>query len=262
MPCQTRRKLLSYTVVIAASLSMYTGYTGCFAEEEIKLLREGAAPVSGFARNFITGVGIANATITILETSQQMNTDQEGRFGPISYPIGKPITLVFNKFGYKTTQSGTVIVPPGGLTGPYDNLTFQVPTIETYYLFVSIVGAKIDADSCHVTTTITAYQKTLDNVPQGEPDAKITLAPYSNETPFYFDIFNIGPLKGKTNPFTKGLTVTSEDGGVAFFNLPPREKPYVISAVKAGVVFTEAQFLCRSGAFINISPPRGPMAQK
>jgi hypothetical protein len=55
------------------------------------------------------------------------------------------------------------------------------------------------------------------------------------------------------------LNKTSEDGGVAFFNLPPRDEPYVISAEKSGVKFTEAVFTCKKGVFINISPPRGPM---
>ena len=117
----------------------------------------------------------------------------------------------------------------------------------------------MDPEKCHVTTTITAYHKTLDDIPQGEPAAKVTLYPATDETPFYFDIFKSGPLKGKTNPFVRGLTETSEDGGVAFFNLPPSEKPYVLSAEKEGVVFTKAAFICNKGAFINISPPDGPM---
>ena len=222
---------------------------------------EQLAPVSGFARSFILEYPIANATITILETGQQITTNDKGEFGPFDYPVGKPLTLQLDKWDYKTTQTGTVIVPPGGLTGPYDNITFQVPSIETYYLLATVVGAIIDNDSCHVTTTVTAYHKTLNDDPQGEPDATVSVIPAVNKaTPFYFDIFKEGPLTGKTNPFTQGLTATSEDGGVAFFNLPPRDEPYVITATKAGVTFTEAQFVCRKGAFINISPPRGPMA--
>ena len=247
------KTLVAYTITATSLLIS----TSSVAQENL-----GTAAVSGFARNFITNGAITHATITILETNQQLTTDDQGQFGPISYPIGKPITLVLEKFGYKTTQTGTVIVPPEGLTGPYDKLTFQVPSIETYYFLASIIGAKMDSNNCHVTTTITAYHKTMNDIPQGEAEASVTLAPYINETPFYFDIFKSGILKGKTNPFTKGLTSTSEDGGVAFFNIPPSDKPYVISAVKAGVTFTEAQFLCRKGAFINISPPRGPMAQK
>src|SRR5580704_16797097 len=69
------------------------------------------APVSGFARSFLTESDIENATITILETGQKLKTDSHGQFGPILYPIGKPITLLSEKWGYKSTQSSTMIVP-------------------------------------------------------------------------------------------------------------------------------------------------------
>src|SRR3990167_287723 len=246
------KKILFFLFTIIAS---YSASTFAIRYEE-------AAPISGFARSFVLGTPLADATITILETGLKIKTDAKGHFGPIFYPIGKPITLIFEKFGYKTTQSGTLIVPKSGLTDPYDNVTFQVPSLETYYLLAAIVGAKIDDESCHVTSTITAYHKTMDDDQQGEVQAKAILIPYMNEMPFYFDIFTDGPLKGKTNPFTKGLVHTSPDGGVAFFNLPPSNTPYTISAVKAGVIFSKAQFICRKGVFINISPPRGPMAER
>ena len=220
------------------------------------------APVTGFARSFILGTPLSDATITVLETGQKIKTDKNGQFGPIEYPIGQAITLQFEKWNYKTTRSATIIVPKEGLTGPYHNITFQVPSVEAYYVLASIVGAKIDENSCHVTTTITAYQKTMDDDPQGEANAIAILSPDVNSVPFYFDIFDSGPLKGKTNPFTKGLTQTSLDGGVAFFNLPPRDEPYFLTAQKQGVIFNSAQFLCQKGVFINISPPQGPMVQK
>lgn len=220
------------------------------------------APVSGFARSFMTGKALNDAKITVLETGQVIKTDDKGLFGPFQYPIGKPITLVFEKDGYQTTQSGTAIVPAQGLTGPYDNITFQVPSDDAYAMLATVIGATIDDSKCHLATTITAYHKTMDEAPQGEAGAKITLSPFVDEKPFYFDVFKKGPLKDKTNPFPRDLTETSEDGGAAFFNLPPRDEPYTISAVKAGVTFTEAKFICRKGVFINISPPRGPMAEQ
>lgn len=222
--------------------------------------KDGLAPVSGFARSFIMGSEIANATITIVETGEKLKTDDHGKFGPIDYPIGKPITLVLEKWGYHTTQTATVIVPPEGLTGPYNNITFQVPSSESYYLLSAIVGAKEDPNSCHLAVTITAYHKNMDDIPQGEQNSVISLNIRSDQPVFYFDIFHSGPLKGKTNPFTKGLTQTSEDGGLLIFNLSPQDKPYIISATKPGVLFTESRFLCRKGMFINISPPQGPMA--
>ena len=200
------------------------------------------AQVSGFARSFILDTPIADATITILETGAQVTTDQNGHFGPFAYPVGKPITLELEKFQYKTTQSATVIVPPEGLVGRLNNITFQVPSIESYYLLATVIGGKEDPTSCHLATTITAFHKTMEDCPQGEAGATISISPRVNETPFYFDIFKQGPLKDKTNPFAKGLRQTSEDGGVLLFNLPPREKPYIITAQKNGMVFAR-QFI-------------------
>lgn len=223
---------------------------------------ENMAPVSGFAKEFIMGTPITNATITIVETGQKIKTDNNGNFGPFPYPVGKPITLILEKFGYKTTQTATVDVPPEGLTGPHNNMTFQVASMATYYLLNAIIGGKMDDKKCHVVTTVLAYGKTMDDDPQGEEHAKIKLTPYVDETPFYFDIFKDGPLKGKTNPFTKGLVETTADGGVGFYNLPPSDQPYLITAEKDGVTFTTAKFICRKDMLINISPPQGPMANQ
>lgn len=220
-----------------------------------------SAPVAGFARVFLSSAPISDATISILETGLKVKTNDKGQFGPIFHPVGKPITLVFEKWGYRTTQSATVIVPKEGLTGPYDNITFQIPETTTYYLLAAIIGANIDDNYCHVTSTVAGYHKTMDDLPHGEAGVKVTLVPDTDVVPFYFDIFKEGPLKNYTNPFTRGLTQTTEDGGFAFFNLPPRDEPYRIIAEKSGTLFSEAQFLCHKGEFINLSPPRGPVAQ-
>lgn len=222
---------------------------------------DGTAPVSGFAISFLSGEAIPKATITILETGQKIETDNGGHFGPFNHPIGKPVTLMLEKSGYMTTQSATITVPKDGLITPYDNITFQVPSTYVYYLLSRAVGGKEDPNSCHVSSTIIKYHKTLNDIPQGEPGAVVSVTPYVKESPFYFDIFVKGPMKGKTYPFPTGLKTTSEDGGIAFFNLPPRDEPYKLTAQKDGVVFSEAQFMCRKGMFVNISPPNGPMVQ-
>ena len=219
-----------------------------------------SAPVSGFARSFLSGEVIPDATVTVLESGLSLKTDKNGRFGPFYHPIGQRITLELSKSGYVTTQSATVVVPAEGLTGAYDNITFQVPSTYVYYLLSKAVGAGLDDESCHVTATVTAFHKTMDDIPQGEKDAVVTLEPSIKQSPFYFDIFTSGPLKGKTYPFPTGLTKTSDDGGVAFFNVPPRDKPYHIVAMKPGVQFADAEFMCEKGKFINLSPPRGPSA--
>lgn len=216
------------------------------------------APVSGFARSFIFSNPIEGATITINETGKTVTTDSEGRFGPIDYPIGKPITLTLSKWGYKTTQSATVIVPKEGLTTRYNNITFQVPSIQTFYILSKLIGATINDNDCHLTTTVTRYHKTMDDIPQGIPGAQLSFSPKVQTRIFYFDIYRSGPLIHKTNPLTKDLTATSEDGGAAIFNLPPRAEPYMLYAEKSGVKFTKVMFICKKGAFINISPPQGP----
>lgn len=241
--------IYSITLPLCAALMMTTS---CYASDHV--------PVTGFARTFITGEPLIGGTVTVLETGQKVTTNQKGEFGPILYPANHPITLRFEKWGYKTTQSATVLVPPTGLTGKYDNITFQVPETVTYALLASVIGATIDDNNCHVVTTVTDYHKTMDDIPQGIEGAKLVLFPGRSELPFYFDIFKSGPLKGKTNPFTRGLTQTSEDGGAAYFNLPPRHKPYRLTAEKDGTVFSSVEFVCTKGAFINISPPRGPSA--
>src|SRR5580700_7659148 len=78
------------------------------------------APVTGIAQSFLTTAPIADATITVLETGTQVKTNEQGAFGPIQYPVGKPITLVFSKPGFVTTQSDTAIVPEQGLTDSYN----------------------------------------------------------------------------------------------------------------------------------------------
>ena len=56
------------------------------------------APVAGFARSFLLGMKLSNATITVLETGEKFHTDRTGYFGPFQYPVGKPITLQFEKW--------------------------------------------------------------------------------------------------------------------------------------------------------------------
>jgi hypothetical protein len=218
------------------------------------------APVTGFARDFKTINPISDAKITILENGEQITTDKNGHFGPIQWPIGKPLTMVIEKPGYRTTQSATVIVPPGGLTTPYNNITLQPIDLLTFYLFEFAMGKTLNEEDCHVATTITAYHKILGDLPQGESHSIAQLSPATNETPHYFGVFTSGPMKDYPNPFVRGLTETSVDGGLVYANLEPRDTPYTISAFKPNISFTQAQFICRKGMFINLSPPTGPSA--
>ena len=67
-----------------------------------------------------------------------------------------------------------------------------------------------------------AKGKTTHNDPQGEPNATVTLEPPQGN-PFYF-----GYLDGITDPFAKGLTSTSLDGGVIFFNVETRYHLHIL----------------------------------
>lgn len=250
-----RIRFFAMTSLIA--LLSTTSFTNAIAEAKIV-----TAPVTGMARTFGTNIPIPNATITVLETGEKFKTDKAGRYGPINWPVNKSMTLVFEKFGFRTMQSGTFQVPKEGLTTPYNNITFQAVDVLTFSLLTAAMGKKIDDEKCHVATTVTRYHKTLDDLPQGEPNVKVALTPNPTaEVPFYFDIFNSGPLKKYTNPFTRGLVETTEDGGIAYANLEPSETPYVITATKSGKVFNQVQFLCRKGVLVNISPPSGPSVQ-
>lgn len=234
-------------------LSIFLGYSPVEAMQ--------VAPVSGFAISFLSGKPISGAKIIALENGHSVFTNVSGRFGPFFWPVGKPITLVLEKRGFHTTQTATIIVPRRGLISKNNNITFQVPSNEAYFLFKKIIGISEDKNSCHVATTIAASDKTLDDIPQGEEGAKMSLAPSTPTPIFYFNIFHHGPLAGKTNPFHQGLTATSLDGGLVIANLLPQKKPYLMTAVKSGVVFSQVKFICRPDVFINLSPPQSPMAQ-
>ena len=223
------------------------------------ILFKPTAPVTGFAKSFMSSEPIADATITVLESGQQYKTNTDGRFGPIKWPIGSPITLVFEKEGYHKTQSATVIVPAEGLTGPLREISFQVPSHFAFAFMVKATGVTIDPKACQVTGTVTAFEKHLGHLPHGEAGVTVTLTPDTGIKPFYFGIFHWFPLKHKTNPFLRHLTETSADGGFGFLNVPPSEIPYTVTAKKEGIIFSTATFIAnKEGTFINLSPPQGP----
>jgi len=163
-----------------------------------------------------------------------------------------------------TIQTGTYVVPQEGFTGAQHELAIQAANDLLYAVLKPTweleSGQKLEKGMCHVLATITAYGKTLNDCPQGEAGATAYLiAPGNyNHKVFYIGEFKSGPLKCKTNPFTKGLTETSADGGAFYMNLPPSRTPYTFSATKPGVQFSSVNFLCNKDAFINLNPPHGP----
>src|SRR3989338_7096460 len=218
--------------------------------------------ITGYAQSFMADTPIVGATIKILQTGQTTTTDIFGNYG-FCVPPESTVTLqlskrdsIFSSDDFKTTQSGTFIVPATGYPIPLFGITFQVPTNTLYALLSLIIqeerGIQIDPTRCNVVTTVTQWGKTLWNDPQGAPGAKIELNPMANVDPFYFGM----TPTGGTDPFTPNLTQTSLDGGVLIYNLPPNH--YTLNAADPGILMTEATFDCTPGAFINISPPQGP----
>lgn len=218
------------------------------------------APVTGFARSFITGWPLVGAKITVLENDAVYYTDQEGKFGPIFWPVGSDITLVLEKEGFRTTQSGTVTVPPEGLTGAYDNISFQVPSNWAFKLFSYAIGIKEHPNACIVAATITAHNKTMDDIPQGEPGAKCIVDAVLKHKPHYFGFFDIPILKHKTNPLDRSLEETSIDGGF-IVQVEATGQVHKVTAEKKDIRFTESKFIARE-CFINLSPPHGPRVHK
>lgn len=224
-------------------------------------------PVVGHAQALVADARIKNATIHIMETGQSITTNQHGQFAFCALPKRKlTLTLTKNSSSiwqnYHPTQSATVIVPPQGLTGPHHEITFQTPREKTYRVLQKIITKQrhfhAKKNCCQVVTTITAYNKTLKNDPQGISGAHIKLMHNNKlfqppQRPFYFAM-----VLEKTNPFSSKRTESSEDGGVIIYNLPASKSPYTITAEKPGMQFSNSQFICRAGALINLSPPHGP----
>ncbi|WP_454784551.1 carboxypeptidase regulatory-like domain-containing protein [Legionella sp. WA2024007413] len=219
------------------------------------------ALVSGFARSFISGWPIADATITVLENEQlALKTDSSGRFGPFEWPVGEPITLVFEKpgsfwTGYKTIQTATLIVPPEGINNEnfLKNISFQVPSNMAYQFLSYAMWKTEDPHACQIAATVTPPNTTMDDIPQGVEGVTVTLTPKVNAETFYFGIF---PIVHKTNPFIHKLKSTSLDGGVAFINVPPGD--YVMEAKKDNIPFSKVAIKARKGMIVNASPPYGP----
>ncbi|KTC87056.1 hypothetical protein [Legionella brunensis] len=224
-------------------------------------MKSGTQLVSGFARSFISGQAISDATVTVLENEKlKFQTDSAGRFGPFEWPVGEPITLVFEKpgsfwSGYKTTQTATLIVPPEGINDAnfLKNISFQVPSNIAYKFLSFAMGLTEDPQACQIAATVTPPNTTMADIPQGVADVKVTLSPGVNSRTFYFGIF---PIIHKTNPFIRKLEATSLDGGVAFINVPPGD--YVMEAKKDNMLFSKVAIKARKGVVVNASPPHGP----
>lgn len=220
--------------------------------------------VTGHAHPFGPGDMIDDADIQVLELPQlgTIKTDKNGAF---SFPatVGQNVTLVVSKLGYQTTTSSTMVVLSPPYT-PQTELALQVPNLLIWAAFVNILkketGENLSPGNCHMVVTVAAFNKTLYDCPQGEPNATIALVPaVSGAAMFYFGAFGAGPLHNLTDPFVTGLNETSWDGGVVIFNVPPSDTPYKIVAHKDGITnFSYSVMTCKPNTFVNGAPPWGP----
>lgn len=223
-------------------------------------------PVYGYAQAFVGDAPVRNAKITVLETGQTFTTNQVGRFAFCTLPR-QQITLLLNKSSqspldnFYPVQSATVQVPTHGLRGKFQEITFQVPREMTFNVLKEIFSyqhhIELNPNRCTVGATLTAFNKTLADDPQGEPGSTILLW-HNNRLIKNPPVFYVGILFGKTDPLQTNLKSSSADGGAIIYNLPPSNKLYYLSASKPGKRFSTVAFLCRANSFINLSPPYGP----
>jgi hypothetical protein len=208
-----------------------------------------ARPIPG-ARIF--ALGEAHATLAM--------TDATGR-AAVHRPPGHELTLVLEKQGFVTTQSVTLTVPPAGLQGRHEEITFQ--TMPTWFFRMAKRWLRVPdlPGRRHLVTTVTAEGRTLRDPVQGEPHAVVRMTRDGRAievTPIYLGII---PWIHKTDlvsaRWRRGLA-TSADGGVL---LPSLELgTYSVEAHAQGRRFRAARAILRADSpeLVNLSPPWGP----
>lgn len=190
---------------------------------------------------------IAGATVSILEfPDKRLVTGSDGRFVFDGIPVGAEVSLVLEHPDYHLIQTGTHVVPSGGL----ERITFQGVTNEVYAALGAVLGVVPDEqNACQMPTTVTRIGRSLyDSGAHGEEGATVTIEPPlpAEHGPIYFNE-QVIPDRSRTE--------TSDDGGVLFIQVPPGE--YVVTAHKPGAEFRQVKFKCRAGVLVNASPPWG-----
>lgn len=214
------------------------------------------AAVSGNAFDFSAEGGrVAGATITILELpGVSAQTDAEGGFSFPDLEVGSELTFVLDHPDFAPIQTGTFRLPPEGLS----RVTFQAPSHDMFAFMATLAGIQPDPERCQLASTVTRYGGSLygPGGSHGESGATVDSAPPISDRfgPIYFGLYDSGLIYPD-----RGLTETSEDGGVLFLNVPVGE--YTLSAHKEGVVFSQVELECRPGMLVNASPPWGLTVQ-
>jgi hypothetical protein len=231
--------------------------------------------VNVWAKQYETSRPIAEAEILDMETGESWHTGDDG-YAQLFVEPGRSLSLTFNKQNFPSVQTGTVIVPPEGLTGENKEITLQVPGKYLYNTLRAVFG-KPAPGKHHVVTTVSAAGKNLHD-DKGEGGAIVSLRSVDgsvrHDNPVY-----LGSVFGKTewlrpiatsrisflNRFAQKLTGT--DGGAIFKNVEPGE--YIIEAKKDDraenqVSFTSAKIKIfpTTPELVNVSPPQGPRVKQ
>ena len=189
---------------------------------------------------------IANAHVFVLENPTLTTTsDATGHFVITGVPVGSDASLVMEHPDYILIQTGTHEVPAEGIT----RMTFQAVTPDTRNALAQSLSITVDDTRCQMVTTVTRIGRSVyDPGAHGEDGVIVTIDPPLPATsgPVYF---NASVIPDTT------LSMTSEDGGVLFTNVPPGE--YTWTATKAGATFAQVRMSCRAGVLVNAAPPWG-----
>lgn len=234
----TRTMLLSLTAALASTAAC----------------GDDPAPVAiaGDAFFFNGGTGpdgrVVGATVTLVEDpTRTVVTAAGGHFSLDGFAPGDQATLALAFANHHPIQTGTLTVGDAGL----DRVTFQVVHDAIYANLADMLGITPDPARCQVVTTVTRIGKSLyDEGAHGEAGATVTIdPPLATEGPIYFNS-SVFP--------ERGLTETSDDGGVLFLQVPVGD--YTLTATKPGVTFRPVHITCRAGFLVNASPPWGLQA--
>lgn len=204
--------------------------------------------VSGDAFDFNQGVDarIASAHVFVLEDPRlSTTTDATGHFQIDGVPVGSDVTLVMEHPDYIPIQTGTHTVVAGGLS----RLTFQAVPPNVRDALAMSLGITVDPAACQLVTTVTRIGRSLyDPGAHGEANTTVTIDPPLPAS--------AGPIYFNSSVFPdRSLTMTSDDGGVLFVNVPPGD--YVWTAHETGAEFVTLRVHCRAGYLVNASPPWG-----
>lgn len=236
----TTMRTSSRTILGVAALAL----AGCGGADTVT--------IDGDAFFFNGGPGadgrVVGATVTLVEhPEQQAVTAADGHFQFSGFADGDQATFALAFANHHPIQTGTFTVG----TEPITRATFQVVHEAIYANLADMLGITPDPAKCQIVTTVTRVGKSLyDEGAHGEAGATVTIdPPMAGEGPIYFNS-SVFP--------ERGLTQTSDDGGVLFLQVPPGT--YTLTATKPGVTFRQVEIHCRAGYLLNASPPWGLQA--